>query len=58
MFREPEETKLFETDSSEVAPTDADEVNMDAQKYYGTKDTSGHLSSANPHISVAAPNPL
>ena len=29
MFREPEETKLFETDHLSAAPTDADELNMD-----------------------------
>ena len=42
----------------EAAPTDYDEVNMDVQKVDGAKDTSGTFSSANPPISVAAPNPL
>ena len=50
MFREPEETTLFEADRLSVAPTGADEVNMDVQKCYGTKDTSGPLSSTNPPI--------
>ena len=58
MFREPEGTKVLETDFSAAAPTDAYEVNMDVQKGSGAKDTSGPLSSANPPISVAAPKPL
>ena len=37
---------------------DADEVNIDTQKYSGAKDTYGTLSSENPPISVAAPKPL
>ena len=56
MFREPEKTKLVETDILATAPTDDDEVSMDVQKCYGAKDTSGPLSSANPPISVAATN--
>ena len=55
MFREPEGKKMFETDNLAADPTDADEVNMDIQKGYGTKYTSGTLSSVNPPISVAAP---
>ena len=50
--------KLFEMDRLAAAPTDADEVKMDAPKCYGAKDTSGPLSSVNPPISVAAPKPL
>ena len=42
VFREPERTKLFETDSLAAAPTHADEVKMDVQKGYGTKGTYGH----------------
>ena len=49
---------VIETDFLAVAPTDADEVNMDAQKCYGVKYTYGPLSSVNPPISVAAPKPL
>ena len=58
MFREPEEKKVFETDRLAADPIDSDEVKMDIQKGYGAKDNSGPLSSANPPISVAAPNPL
>ena len=41
-----------------AALADANELNMDIQNVYGTKDTSGPLSSVNPPISVAAPKPL
>ena len=58
MFRETEGTKLFDTDHLAAAPTDADEMKMDAQKGYGVKDTYGPFSSVNPPISVAAPKPL
>ena len=58
MFREPEGKKMFETDNLAADTTDADEMNMDIQKGYGTKDTSGTLSSVNPPISVAAPKPF
>ena len=58
MYREPEGTKLVETDFLAAAPDDADEVNMDVQKGSFAKDTSGHLSSASPPISVAAPKLL
>ena len=46
---------LINKDRLSDPTTDADEVNMDIQKGYGTKDTSGTLSSVNPPISVAAP---
>ena len=58
MFREPEETKLFDTDCLAAAPTDDDEVKMVVPKVYGAKDTSGPLSSANHPILVAAQKPL
>ena len=58
MFREQEGTKLFERDRLSDALVNFDEVNMDVQKGYGAKYTSGDLSSANPLISVAAPKPL
>ena len=58
MFREPEETKVFEMDSLASAPTKADELNMDLQKGSSTKYTSWPLSSANHPFSVAAPKPL
>ena len=58
MFRKPEGTRLFDTDCLADAPTDADKVNMDVQKDYGTKNTSGTLSSMNPPILAAAPKPL
>ena len=58
MFREPEGTKVFETDHLAVAPTNDDEVKMDVQNVSGAKDTSMPLASANPPISVAAPKPL
>ena len=58
MFREPEWTKLFDTYCLADAPTYDDEVNMDTQKIYGTKDTSGTFSGVNPPISVPAPKPL
>ena len=58
MFREPEETKVVETDRLEASLTNADEVNMDVQNVSGTKDTCGHLFSANPPISVPAPKTL
>ena len=58
VFREPEETRLFEMYNLEDASNDADEVNMYVQKCSGAKDTSGPLSSANPPKSVAAPKPL
>ena len=50
--------KIVEADNLAAALTNDDEVNMNAKKGYGTKDTSGNLSSANPPISVAAPKPL
>ena len=43
MFGESEGKKLFETYHLAAAPKYADEVNMDFQKYSGTKDNSGHL---------------
>ena len=58
MFREPEGTKVFETDTLAVALTNVDEVKKDIQKVSGAKDTSGTFYSANPTISVAAPKPL
>ena len=58
MSRDPEEKQVFDMDILADATTDDDEVKMDVQKSYGAKDTSGPLSSANPPISVAAPNPL
>ena len=58
LFREPEETKVFEMSHLEAAPNDAGEVTMDVQKGSGAKYTSGTLSSTNPLISVAAPKPL
>ena len=58
MFREPEEAKIFDTDPLADDPTDADEVNMDVQKYYGAKDIYGTFSSISTPISVAATNPL
>ena len=54
MFREPEGTKVVETDCLAAAPTNADEVKMDVQKGSGAKDTSGPLSIVNPPSSVAA----
>ena len=41
VFREPEGGKVVETDILEDPSTDADESNMDVQKGYGAKDTSG-----------------
>ena len=58
MFREPERENVFEIDISAAALTDADEIKMGVQKDYGTKDTSGVFSSANPPISVPAPKPI
>ena len=51
---ESERGKLVEMDHLAAAPTNDEEVNMDAQKCSGAKDTSGHFSSANYPISVAA----
>ena len=50
MFREPEGTKVFETDNLASAPNNAYEANMYIQKGYVTKDTSGPFSSVNPPI--------
>ena len=58
MFRDPEGKKVFEKDCVVDFPTDADGVNMDIQKVYGTKDSSGGVYRANPPISVSAPKPL
>ena len=58
MFREPEETQVFETDCLEDTPTNSDEVNMDVQKGHGAKDNSEPLYSVNTPISVSEPNPL
>ena len=58
VFREPEGTKVVETDFLEAAPTDYDEVNIGVQKGSGTKDTSGPFSIVNPPISGAAPKPI
>ena len=57
MFREPGGKQLFEKDCLAATPINAEEVNMDAQKCYGDKDT-GPFSSVNPSISVAAPKSL
>ena len=51
-------TKLFDTYRLSAAPTNNDEVNMDVQRGYCVKDTTGPVSSANPPISVVAPKPL
>ena len=48
---------MVETYRLGAPPIYADEMNMDTQKFRGTKDTYGLLSSANPPISVAAPKP-
>ena len=58
MFREPEGTKLFETDLLAAAPTNSDEVKMDVKNGYSAKDNSGPLFSVNSPISVAAPKTL
>ena len=58
MFREPEDTKVFDMYILEAAPTGADKVKMDIQKGHGAKDTSGTFSSSNPPISVALPKSL
>ena len=58
MIREPEGTKVFETDWLAASPTDDDEVNMDVQKYSGAKDTFGTLPSANSPIPIASSKPL
>ena len=58
MFREPEGTKLFETDNLAAASTNADEVKMYIKKGSGSKDIYGHFPIKNPPISVAAPKPL
>ena len=55
MLREPEGAKVFEKKNLSADPIDLDEVNIDVQKGYVTKDTSGTLSSANRPISVAEP---
>ena len=47
MFREPEEEKVFDTDSLSAAPSNADELNIYVLKCSDAKDTSGPLSSAN-----------
>ena len=58
MFREPEGKRVFETDNLAAAPTNADEVKIYIQKCYGSRDTSGTLSSVNPPVSVVATKPL
>ena len=58
MFREPEGTKVVETDRLAAALTNDDEVKMDFQKGSGAKDNSGPLSIVNPPSSVAALKPL
>ena len=58
MFRESEGEKSVEMDHLAAAPTNDEEVKMDAQKCSGAKDTSGHFSSTNPTISLSAPKTL
>ena len=58
MFREQEGKILSETDRLADAPNNADEVNMDVKKCYGSRDTSGTLSGVNPPVSVVATKPL
>ena len=55
---ESEGGKVVEMDHLAAAPTNAEEVNMDAQKGSGAKDTSGHFSSRNPTILLSAPKTL
>ena len=43
MFREAEEKKFIDTDHLAAAPTNADEVNTDAQKGSDSKYTFGPL---------------
>ena len=58
MFRELESKRVVETDHLGASTTNVDEVKIDERKGYGTKDTSGTLTSENPPISGAAPKPL
>ena len=41
MFWELEGGKVFETDILAASPTNADEVYIDVQKYYGARNTYG-----------------
>ena len=58
MFREPEGTTVFEMDNLAATSTNDDEENINIQVGYGSKYTSGPLSSVIPPISVEAPKPL
>ena len=53
MFREPERTKVFETDCLEDSATNDGVVNMDVQKGSGENNNYGPLSS---HLAAATTN--
>ena len=58
MFREPEGTKVVETDCLSAHPNNSDEAKMAVKKDSGAKDNFGPFLSANPLISLSEPKPL